>query len=70
MDLDEFKKKAAETEDWAPGWDEIDACLEALYPGQEPRHYASKIVDRAIYGGNQYLDGLSVYKSPHGHPIS
>ena len=67
MTLEEFKKKAAEINDWAPGWEAIDACFEALYPGQKPRHYGTNMAKRAIFGGDQYLDGYSVYQSAHGH---
>ncbi|MCL2806775.1 MAG: suppressor of fused domain protein [Coriobacteriia bacterium] len=67
MNLEQFKKKAAEVYDWAPGWEAIDACLDPLYPGQEPRHFGAPMSDRAIFGGDQYLDGFSVYQSPHGH---
>ena len=67
MNLDEFKKKAAETGDWAPGWEAIDSCFEKLYPGQKPRHFGTNMAVRAIFGGDQYLDGFSVYESSHGH---
>lgn len=67
MTLEEFKKNAQEIEDWAPGWEAIDKCLETLYHGQEPRHFASLMPDRAIFGGNQFLDGFSVYNSKHGY---
>ena len=67
MDLDAYKRKAAETDDWAPGWEAIDACFKAIYPDQKPRHYGTNLVARAMLGGDQYLDGYSVYESSHGH---
>ncbi|MCL2146075.1 MAG: suppressor of fused domain protein, partial [Methanomassiliicoccaceae archaeon] len=67
MDLEEYKKKAAEQDDWAPGWEAIDACLEPIYRDQKPRHFGTHFHARAIMGGDQYLDGYSVYESPHGH---
>ncbi len=67
MTRDEYVKRAAETGDWAPGWDAIDACLEKLYPGQEPRHYATTMIDRAIFGGSAYIDGYSVYQATGGY---
>ena len=66
MTLDEYKAKAAETEDWAPGWEAIDTCLEPLYSGQKPRHYGTNLHARAIFGGDQYLDGCSVYEPAYG----
>jgi len=67
MDLKGYKKKMKEDEEWAPGWDAIEACFESLYPGQKPKHYGTLIPSRAIFGGNEYLDGISVYRSPKGH---
>lgn len=67
MTLEEFKRKAAENDDWAPGWHAIDACLETLYPGQTPKHYGTHMSVRARFGGDQFLDGFSVYTMPHGH---
>ena len=67
MTFEEFKKKAAEIDDWAPGWEAIDSCLEPLYQDQKPRHFGTNMVARAIFGGDQYIDGYSVYKSAHGH---
>lgn len=66
MTLEEFKKNA-EKEDWAPGWDVIDAAFDACYPGQDFQHYATNVANRAIFGGNQYLDGYSIYTSSHGY---
>ena len=71
MTLEEYKQTAAETEDWAPGWDAIDARLEALYPGQKPRHYGTQMHKRALFGGDQYLDGYSVYEAEdHLHVVT
>ena len=67
MTLDEFKKKTEENSDFCPGWDVIDAAFDELYPGQEPNHYATNMLKRAMFGGDQYLDGYSVYTSPKGY---
>jgi len=67
MKLDEFRKKAAENSEWAPGWQAIDSCLDKLYPVQKPRHLGTNFAVRTIFGGDQYLDGFSVYESAHGH---
>jgi hypothetical protein len=67
MTLEEYKKKAEETEGWAPGWDAVEACFEMLYPGKKPKHYGTNFHQRAMLGGDQYLDGYSVYESPQGY---
>ncbi len=67
MTLEEYKKLASEQEDWAPGWEAIDEVFAKLYPDQEPAHYATDLVKRAIFGGDEYVDGFSIYQSPHGY---
>ncbi|MGN1400983.1 MAG: suppressor of fused domain protein [Bacillus sp. (in: firmicutes)] len=67
MDLKQYKKQAVTQEDWAPGWDAIDEAFDKLYPNQSPAHYGTDIHKRAIFGGDQYLDGYSIYKSPNGY---
>jgi hypothetical protein len=67
MNLEEHQQKASEVDDWAPGWMAIDACLEKLYGNQEPRHFGTNMMARAIFGGDQYLDGFSVFTSRQGH---
>lgn len=67
MTVEEFKKKAESDPEWAPGWDIIDNEFDRLYPGQTPRHYATDMASRAMFGGDNYLDGYSVYSSPKGY---
>ncbi len=67
MTVEEFRKKLEENQDWAPGWDTIEQEFERLYPGQEPMHYGTLMHSRAIFGGDNYLDGYSVYDSPKGY---
>ena len=54
------------------GFDAITNKLAEIYPEQEPRHYGT-VVPYAL-GGNDPLDGISVYKNekgiPHWHYIS
>lgn len=57
MTVEEFEAKCKEQEDWAPGWEAIDGMFEKLYPGQEPDHYATNMVSRAMFGGGRYLGG-------------
>lgn len=66
MTIDEFKEKAKE-DDYAPGWDAIETAFALCYPGQEPNHYGTNFLSRAMFGGTEYLDGYSVYQSPYGH---
>jgi hypothetical protein len=65
MTLEDYKKLALEKEDWAPGWEAIDLVFENLYPNQQPAHYGTLITKRSIFGGDEYLDGISIYQSPN-----
>lgn len=67
MTLEEYKNRAAEQEDWAPGWEAIDEVFEKLYPNQKPAHFGSVLTSRAILGGDEYVDGYSIYKSSNGY---
>lgn len=67
MTLEEFKQKAEADDNWAPGWDAIDSVFDALYPGQKPAHFTTDFTSRAMFGGNKYLDGYSIYTSNHGY---
>ncbi|WP_433081214.1 suppressor of fused domain protein [Dactylosporangium sp. CA-052675] len=55
-----------------PGWDAIDAALERIYPGVEPRHLGTVL--KWALGGPDPLDGISFYPRldpvPHWHAIS
>lgn len=67
MNLEEYKKRASEQDDWAPGWDAIDEVFEKLYPNQKPAHYGTTLTKRAIFSGDQYIDGYSIYQSLNGY---
>ncbi len=67
MTKEEFLKKMAEDEEFSPGWQAIDDAFESLYPGQNPVHFGTNIAKRAIFGGDEYLDGYSFYTSPKGY---
>ena len=66
MTLEEFREKAKDQE-WAPGWDEIENAFRELYGEQKPAHFGTLITSRAIFGGNEFLDGYSAYQSPKGY---
>lgn len=59
MNAEEYRKQF--TEDDAVGWECIDQELEKIYPDQEPLHFAPPL--HYVAGGNDPLDGISVYKS-------
>lgn len=63
MTKEEFVAKMNADSEWAPGWDAIENEFARLYPLQEPKHYGTNMAARAIFGGNQYLDGYSIYTS-------
>lgn len=67
IDREEFERLLEEDEEYSPGWQAIDDAFEELYPGQEPKHFATDLHARAIFGGDSYLDGYSVYESPKGY---
>lgn len=67
MTKEEFLKKIEEDPEYSPGWQVIDDAFESLYPSQEPYHFATNVESRAIFGGDEFLDGFSVYKSPKGY---
>lgn len=67
MTKEEYVKKMSAQKDWAPGWDAIEAEFSRLYPKQDPMHYGTSLTSRAQFGGKEYLDGYSVYRSPRGY---
>jgi len=67
MTLEEYKKRVEEDEDWAPGWEAIEDRLKEIYKDQEPKHFGTTIHSRAMFGGDNYLDGYSIYQSANGY---
>src|SRR5215475_11772336 len=63
----EYAAQSAAQDDWAPGWLAIDASFESVYPGVTPPHLGSPISARAIFGGEEHLDGISLFPSPDGY---
>lgn len=66
MTREEYEARMAAEDDWAPGWAAIDAAFEGLYPGQEPKHLATLMPKRAMFGGPEHIDGYSIFTSPAG----
>lgn len=67
MNKEEFLRIASENDDFAPGWDAIEQEFARIYPGQNPLHFGTDMHARAMFGGNQFLDGYSVYISDKGY---
>lgn len=67
MTKEEFLIRIKEDEEYSPGWQAIDAAFEKLYPGQKPDHFGTILTSRAMLGGDEYLDGFSIYTSPKGY---
>ena len=67
MTKEEFLKRLQEDDEYSPGWQAIDDAFEKLYPGQKPDHFGTIITSRAMMGGDEYLDGFSIYTSPKGY---
>ncbi len=67
MTKEEYIQKSNSDEEWAPGWDAIEDAFEQVYPDAEPSHYGTNMQSRAIFGGDQYLDGYSIYNSANGY---
>ncbi len=67
MTKEEFLAKLKEDEEFSPGWQAVEDAFEELYPGQKPAHYGTTIQSRAMFGGNEYLDGFSIYNSENGY---
>lgn len=67
MTKEEFLKRLESDEEYSPGWQAIDDAFELLYPGQEPKHFGTLLLSRASWGGDDYLDGYSIYDSKKGY---
>ena len=67
MTKEEFLKKMKEDSEFSPGWQAIDDAFEAVYPKNSEEHFATTVQSRAMFGGDEYLDGFSVYTSPKGY---
>lgn len=67
MTKEKFLTRLKEDEEYSPGWQAIDDAFEKLYPGQNPDHFGTVMTSRAIFGGDEYLDGFSIYNSPKGY---
>lgn len=70
MTTQEYETKFSEND--APGWDAIAHALEKIYDPANERYYASWL--HASLGGEDYLDGVSIFDSiegvPHRHLVS
>lgn len=67
MTKEEFLQRLESDEEYSPGWQAIDDAFELLYPGQQPKHFGTLLPSRAMWGGDNYLDGYSIYESAKGY---
>ncbi len=67
MTLEEYKSEIKKNPDWSPGWEAIENSFKKIYNTQKPKHYATNLKSRANLGGDQYLDGYSIYNSEYGY---
>jgi hypothetical protein len=72
MTSEEYKQRFSEED--AAGWLSIDAALDKIYDGREPRHYGPLCGLHYMAGGEDPIDGASIYESDkqerHLHIIS
>ncbi|AUC77617.1 suppressor of fused domain protein [Olleya sp. Bg11-27] len=72
MDKETYKNKF--TEDDAVGWKSIDEALEKIYGDSEPKHYGPLCGIHYSAGGEDPIDGASIYNSnaqeSHKHVVS
>lgn len=72
MTAEEYKQQFSEED--AVGWLSIDATLDNVYGGIEPRHYGPLCGLHYVAGGTDPIDGASIYDSDkqesHRHIIS
>lgn len=67
MTLKEYKQQIEKNPDYSPGWEAIEDSFSVIYNNQKPKHYATNLTSRANLGGDQYLDGYSIYQSSHDY---
>ena len=63
----EYIKRMKEDKEWAPGWEAIESEFARLYPGVKEAHFGTAMPTRAMLGGDEFLDGFSVYTSDKGY---
>ncbi|MFD2115356.1 suppressor of fused domain protein [Paenibacillus yanchengensis] len=66
MSLEEFKQRMQD-EQFSPGWEAIETEFVRIYGEIQPAHYGTNMLSRAMFGGDQYLDGYSIYTSEKGY---
>jgi hypothetical protein len=64
MTLEEYKRRYEGKYDNSPGWEAINLRVNEIYSDQQPKHFAA--VPHAAVGGNDPLDGISLYESDAG----
>lgn len=67
MTREEYISRMNEDMDWAPGWDAVEEEFKRLYSGIKPAHYGTDVNSRAMFGGDDFLDGFSIYETGKGY---
>ncbi len=67
MTREEYISRMNEDLDWAPGWDAVEEKFNGVYSGIKPAHYSTDANTRAAAGGDDFLDGFSVYDTGKGY---
>lgn len=67
MTKEEYLARAEAQDDWCPGWLAIDEAFERVYPGVTPPHLGADLHARAMFGGQEYIDGYSIFPNPGGY---
>lgn len=65
MTKEEYISKMQEDENWTPGWDAIEEEFDRF--GQKIDHYMTTLKSRVMFGGNEWLDGYSIYADKNGY---
>ena len=67
MTKEEFMKLVESDEEYSPGWQAIEDAFDEVYPERGEQHFGTAMHARAVFGGDSYLDGYSVFDSPKGY---
>lgn len=62
LSFEEYKE-LCKSDEYSPGWQAIDDAFSEVYGDLEPAHFGVILTSRAMMGGDEYLDGYSLYKS-------
>lgn len=67
MNLEEYKERTKEDENWAPGFEAIEDLFNKKYPQMEETQYGTYIKNRVQNGVDGFIDCFSIYESENGY---